>query len=49
MAYPEPIPALKGKHAREFVERLEDFELSSSQKRLYRGARAYYRKLKPKE
>ena len=49
MAYPEPIPTIRGKRAREFIDRLEGFELTSSQKKLYRGAREYYRKLKPKE
>ena len=44
MAYPEPIPAIKGRNAREFLRRLESFELSEKQKELYRGARADYRK-----
>lgn len=49
MAYPEPIPALRGRKAKEFVGRLEDFKLTSSQKRFYSDAREFYRKLKPKE
>ena len=44
MAYPEPIPALKGKAAKQFLERLESFELKSTQVDLYRGARESYRK-----
>ncbi len=38
MAYPEPIPAIKGKQAEEFLERLENFELSTSQRKFYREA-----------
>lgn len=49
MAYPEPIPEIKGRHAKEFLERLEKFHLTSSQKRLYRGAKEFYLKLKPEE
>lgn len=49
MAYPEPIPELRGKNAREFLRRLESFELTSSQKRFLRGARDFYLKLRPKE
>ncbi len=49
MAYPEPIPELRGRNAKEFLERLEQFRLSSSQKDLYRGARQFYLKHKPKE
>ena len=49
MAYPEPIPEIKGAHAKAFLKRLDDFELSSSQKRLYRGAKEFYLKTRPKE
>ncbi len=49
MAYPEPIPEIKGAHAREFLKRLDDFRLTSSQKRLYRGAKDFYLRTKPKE
>ncbi len=49
MAYPEPIPALKGKQAKEFLTRLERFRLTSSQKRLYEGAEEFYLRHKPKE
>ncbi len=36
MAYPEPIPAIKGKDSEEFLERLRDFRLSASQRRLFK-------------
>ena len=49
MAYPEPIPVLRGKHAEEFLRRLESFELTKSQRRFLRGAREFYLKLKPTE
>jgi len=43
MAYPEPIPEIKGRHAREFIQRLEGFELTEEQKKLCRGASKYYK------
>ncbi len=49
MAYPEPIPEITGAHARKFLKRLEEFELNSSQKRLFRSAKEFYNKSKPKE
>ena len=49
VAYPEPIPEIRGAHAKEFLKRLDEFELTSSQKRLYRGAKEFYLKTKPKE
>ncbi len=49
MAYPEPIPEIKGRHAKEFLERLEEFRLTFTQKKLYRGAKEFYLRLKPKE
>ena len=48
MAYPEAIPALKGKDAKEFLKRLEAFQLTRSQKELYRNARENYRKKAPR-
>ncbi len=36
MAYPEPIPAIKGRDSEEFLERLKGFKLSGSQRRLFR-------------
>jgi hypothetical protein len=47
VAYPEPIPVLKGKDAEEFLRRLEAFTLTESQKALYRGCRELYRKMAP--
>ncbi len=44
MAYPEPIPAIKGKDAKEFLKRLETFKLTKSQRELYRNAGENYRK-----
>ena len=38
MAYPEPIPVLKSKDAKEFEKRLESFKLSGAQKEFYREA-----------
>jgi len=43
MAYPEPIPEIKGRHAREFIQKLEDFELTEEQKKLCRGASKFYK------
>ena len=48
MAYPEPIPILKGKDAEEFLRRLEAFKLTESQKALYRGCRKLYRMMAPR-
>lgn len=49
MAYPEPIPALTGRKAREFLERLKAFRLSSKQRKFFKGSRDVYRRLRPKE
>ena len=38
MAYPEPIPVLKSKDAKEFEKRLQSFKLSGAQKEFYREA-----------
>lgn len=43
MAYPEPIPELKGKEAVEFAERLAKFKLSDEQKAFYREAAERYK------
>lgn len=40
MAYPEPIPALNAKDARNFLEDLEKFNLTPKQKKFYRQMRA---------
>jgi len=39
VAYPEPIPALKAKDAKQFVKQLESFELNPAQKKIYTQAR----------
>ena len=49
MAYPEPIPEIKGEHAKEFLRRLESFRLTPAQKKLFKGADEYYLKKRPKE
>jgi len=36
MAYPEPIPVVKGKDAREFDRRLSNFKLTAAQREFYR-------------
>ena len=47
MAYPEPIPALRGRHAREFLKRLEGFKLTTRQRRIYSDAVEYYNRIRP--
>lgn len=42
MAYPDPIPTLKAKDAKEFEKRLECFELSAPQKQFYKEARTRF-------
>lgn len=50
MALPEPTPALRGKDAREFVERLRKFKLSAAQKEFYADAEdAYLESLKKRK
>ena len=39
VAYPEPIPAVKGKDAEEFEKKLERFRLNGAQKEFYREAK----------
>jgi len=43
MAYPEPIPALEAKEAKEFEKRLSCFTLSAEQKRFYKEARERFK------
>jgi hypothetical protein len=43
MAYPEPIPILRGRAARRFLRRLEEDTLSPEVKEQYRGIVAEYR------
>ena len=39
MAYPEPIPAIRGKKdIEEFERRLKSFKLTAAQKKMYREA-----------
>ena len=38
MAYPEPIPVLKSREAKEFERKLESFKLNGAQKEFYREA-----------
>ena len=49
MAYPEPIPVIRGKDAEEFLKRLRNFKLTPAQKKLYKGARQYYERKRPKK
>lgn len=44
MAYPEPIPEIKSKNSKKFQERLDDFELSESQRRYYKEAFAAFKR-----
>jgi hypothetical protein len=39
MAYPEPIPVLKSKDAKEFEKKLESFKLNKAQKEFYKEAK----------
>jgi hypothetical protein len=48
MAYPEPIPVIRGEDAEEFLDRLSKFRLTPAQKRFYRGARKFYERKRPK-
>lgn len=49
MAKPEPIPALKGKDAKELVARLKKPHASRSTLSLYRGALAEFRESRTEE
>jgi len=42
MSYPEPTPILRGKEAKQFLERWRNFKLTPEQLEFYRGAREYY-------
>ena len=42
MAYPEPIPILRQKDAREFLKRLDQFRLTKAQKEFYKDAHKDY-------
>jgi hypothetical protein len=43
MAYPEPIPVLKSKDAKEFDKRLSQFKLSKAQKQFYKKGLAAFK------
>lgn len=42
MAYPEPIPELNAREARQFERRLKKFRLTKAQKEFYAEARALF-------
>jgi hypothetical protein len=45
LAYPEPIPAIRGKQdIEEFYRRLKQFKLTAAQKKMYRDAIERYEK-----
>lgn len=45
MGYPEPIPELKGRKAKEFLKRLENFKLTSEQKKRWENSEKIYEAL----
>jgi len=45
MAFPEATPVLKGKKAKEFLKRLEEFKLTKAQKEFYKDALGYYKRM----
>lgn len=49
MAYPEPIPVLRQKDAKEFERRLKNFKLTKAQKEFYKKAHRAYLKSQNKE
>ena len=49
MAYPEPTPEIKGRRAKEFIKRLENFDLTDEQLALYKDSKEFYKKMKSKE
>jgi hypothetical protein len=48
MAYPHPVPALKGKSARKLAEELEKRRNARSRNSRWSGSRKTYEKLRPK-
>jgi len=42
MAYPEPIPELSAREAREFERKLKNFKLTAAQKKFYAEARKLF-------
>lgn len=49
MAYPEPIPEITGPKAKEFLKRLAQFKLTAAQRKLYKGAQAFYNEKAPEK
>ena len=50
MAYPEPIPAIRGKKdIEEFERRLKSFKLTAAQKKMYRDAIERYERTRSKQ
>jgi len=49
MAYPEPIPEIKGRDAKEFIKRLENFDLTEEQKEFYKDAKEFHVKMSTKD
>jgi hypothetical protein len=48
MAYPHPVPALKGKAARELAEELEKARAAKRRNPRWKGSRQTFEKLRPK-
>ena len=44
MAYPEPTPEIKKKNSIEFRQRLDDFQLSDSQRQYFKEAFAAFKR-----
>jgi hypothetical protein len=44
VAYPDPVPVVKIKDAREFKDRLDNFKLTSAQKKFYADGRRKFKK-----
>jgi hypothetical protein len=49
VAYPEPIPVLKGKAAEELLEKLNHAEKHPRKDNKWAGSRKIYQKLRPKD
>lgn len=50
VAYPEPIPVIRGKEqVEEFYRRLKDFKLTAAQRKLYKDAIERYKREHPSD
>lgn len=49
MAYPEPTPVLKGKAAKELIEKLQRSEKTGRVNRRWAGSRELYEQLRPSD